>query len=393
MKHTVNTLRVGRAVPVLLGVCGTLALIGCGAKAASPDPAASHDATHEGAEHAAEGHEGGGGHHKAGTFQATKPLRTRADLTDDYVCQIHAIQRIEVRALERGYLQEIHVDEGKSVEEGQKMFQIMPRIYQAELDMARAEAEAAEIEFKNTQLLTTKEVVSENELALAKAKLARANAEVALSEAHCQLTTINAPFAGIMGLLEVRKGSLLEEGELLTTLSDNSSMWVYFNVTEAQYLDFETAHNRPTEVELVLANGKVYEHPGKIETIEADFNNETGTIAFRATFPNPNGLLRHGETGKIRIKTPLEDALLIPQAATFEILDHRYVFVVDAQGVVHQRRVEVAYELPHLFVLSGGLDEDETFLVEGVRRVQDGETTKIAFQEPKRSSHLALPAE
>lgn len=382
--HPVNILRV--AVPLLPCVLLGATLSGCGAESASPR-----------AEHSADEHGGGhdgGGHHETGTFQATTPLRTSTHLTDDYVCQIHAIQRIEVRALERGYLQEVFVDEGKSVEEGQKLFQIMPRLYRAELDMAEAEAEAAQIEYQNTQLLAGKEVVSQNELALAKVKLAKAKAEVALRDVHCQLTTIHAPFAGILGLLEVRKGSLLEEGELLTTLSDNSRMWVYFNVSEAQYLDYQTAGTRPTEVELVLANGLVYPHPGTIETIEADFNNETGTIAFRATFPNPKGLLRHGETGKVRVKTPLEDALLIPQSATFEVLDHRYVFVVDAQGVVHQRRIHVAHEVPHLFVLSDGLSEDETFLLEGLRRVQDGVKLSTSFQEPREVlSQLELPAE
>ncbi|MCA8922589.1 MAG: efflux RND transporter periplasmic adaptor subunit [Planctomycetes bacterium] len=318
------------------------------------------------------------------------------ELSDDYVAQIHAIQRIELRALEGGYLEEIFVDEGKPVREGQRMFQIKPTLYQAELDMARAEAQAAQIEFTNTELLAAKQVVSANELALAKAKLDKAQAEVALREAHRQFTAINAPFDGIMGLLEVRRGSLLEEGELLTTVSDNRHMWVYFNVTESEYLEYMACPEaeRPKEVELILANNQVFDQVGTIETIEADFNNETGTIAFRATFPNPRGVLRHGETGKVRIKTPLKDALVIPQAATFEVLDHRFVFVVDKDGVVHQRRITVAEEVPHLFVVSEGLDEHERILFEGLRKVQDGSHVATKYLDPAELlKQLDLPAD
>lgn len=340
----------------------------------------------------ADEHEG----HAAAELLVTSPLRTDTELTRDYVGQIRAIQHIEVRALERGYLEEVFADEGQSLTRGQPMFQVMPTLYQAELDRAKAEAEAARIEYENTKLLAGKAVVSQNELALAKAKLDKANAEVALSEAHRRLTAIHAPFDGIMGLLEVRRGSLLEEGELLTTLSDNSTMWVYFNVTEAEYLDYKARSDGdpPEKVQLVMANGQLFEHPGTIETIAADFDNETGTIAFRATFPNPAGLLRHGETGNVRLTTPLKDALLIPQQATFEVLDHRFVFVVDDQGIVRQRKVSIAHELPHLFVVGAGLTERDRILLEGLRRVQEGQKVGARYQEPAAViAALDLPAD
>ena len=130
---------------------------------------------------------------------------------------------------------------------------------------------------------------------------------------------------------QVRLGSLLDEGELLTTLSDNSKMWVYFNVPEAEYLDYqtETKTKQDLKVQLLMANNKYFDQVGEIRTIEADFNNETGNIAFRATFPNPKGLLRHGETGNVVIRVPFKNALLIPQKATFEVLDKKYVYVID----------------------------------------------------------------
>jgi membrane fusion protein (multidrug efflux system) len=373
--------RLGRRTVAALALIATLGVIGYGANARTHTPS-EHPAEHGG--------------HATGELLVTSPLRTDTELTRDYVCQIRAIRHIEVRALERGYLEEVFVDEGKSLSEGQPMFQIMPTLYQAELDKAKAEAEAARIEYENTRLLAEKDVVSANELALTKAKLDKANAELALSEAHRRLTAINAPFGGIMGLLEVRRGSLLDEGELLTTLSDNSTMWVYFNVTEGEYLEYaaRSAGASPPKVELVLANNEVFGHSGTIETIAADFNNETGTIAFRATFPNPAGLLRHGETGNVRLTTPLPGALLIPQQATFEVLDHRYVFVVDEQGVVRQRRITVAEELPHLFVVADGLGEGDKLLLEGLRKVQDGQAVVTKFQAPSEVfAHLDLPAD
>ena len=275
------------------------------------------------------------------------------------------------------------------------MFQITPLIYEAELRKAAAEAEFAEIEYRNTKVLADGNVVSANELALAKARMSKAQAELALARAHRDLTEIKAPFTGLMGRFQVRLGSLLEEGELLTTLADNRTVWVYFNVSEVEYLELQARNaGRGLPVRLVLANGTIFEHPGRIETIEADFNNETGNIAFRAAFRNPKGILRHGGTGTVRIVTPVPNALLIPQKATFEVLDKRYVYVVDDDNVVHARRIEVAHELPHLFVLAGGLRETDRVLIDGLRKVRDGNRIVAEFQDPAEVlAHLDVPAE
>lgn len=125
-----------------------------------------------------------------------------------------------------------------------------------------------------------------------------------------------------------RLGSLVDEGDLLTTLSDNSKMWVYFNVPEAEYLDYTMRAKTKEQQQVVLqmANDQLFNQKGKVET-RADFNNETGNIAFRATFPNPDRILAT-ETGKILMPVFLKDALIIPQKATFEVLDKKYVYVV-----------------------------------------------------------------
>ena len=329
-------------------------------------------------------------------FLVTSPLRMDTSIIKEYVCQIHSINHIEVRALERGYLQNIYVDEGQRVKKGQLMFQVMPMLYQAELQKAQAEANFVEIEYLNTKSLADSNVVSKNELALAKAKFDKANAEVALAQVHLDFTRIKAPFDGIMDRFHVRLGSLVDEGELLTSLSDNSKMWVYFNVPEAEYLEYETVIKKDSlaQVNLLMANGKLFKHHGIIETIEADFNNETGNIAFRATFPNPKGLLRHGETGTVQLNTPIKNALLIPQKSTFEILDKKYVFVIDKDNIVRSRLITIDAELPHIYAVNGGLEETDKILLEGLRLVREGDKIHSEFVKPSSVlSQLNLYAE
>lgn len=330
------------------------------------------------------------------TFIVTNPLRKDTSVTRNYVCQIKSIQHIELRALEKGYLQEIYVDEGQFVKKGQLMFQIMPMLYSAEVHKAEAEAEFAKIEYTNTKVLADSNIVSKNELALAKAKYDKAMAELELAKVHLGFTQIHAPFDGIMDRFQVRKGSLLDEGELLTSLSDNSNIWVYFNVPEAEYLDYRMAIKKDSviNVDLIMANNKKFDQRGFVETIEADFNNETGNIAFRANFPNPDGLLRHGETGNVQITSPLNDALLIPQKATFEVLEKRYVYVVDKNNVIHSREIEIAAELPHLYAVSDGLKEGDKILLEGLRKVRENDKIRYKQIEPKKVlSELELYAE
>lgn len=317
-------------------------------------------------------------------FLVTSPLLKDTSVLREYVSQIHAIQHIELRALEKGYLEKIYVDEGQYVKKGQMMFKIMPLIYNAELQKSQAEANFAEIEYQNTKQLSEKNVVSPNELALAKAKLDKVKAELSLAQAHLQFTEIKAPFDGIMDHFQVRLGSLINEGDLLTTLSDNSEMWVYFNVPEAEYLNYKAnvTQENMLKVNLLMANNQLFGYPGVVKAIEADFNNETGNIAFRATFPNPKSLLRHGETGNIEMTIPIKNALIIPQKATYEILEKKYVFVVDKNDVVHSREITIASEMPDLYIVSSGLNENEKILLEGIRKVKDNEKIEFTYESP-----------
>ncbi|WP_366182853.1 efflux RND transporter periplasmic adaptor subunit [Flavobacterium ovatum] len=329
-------------------------------------------------------------------FLVTNPVLKDTAITKEYVCNISSIRHIELRALEKGYLQQIYVGEGQSVKKGQLLFKIMPNIYQAELGKSKAEANFAEIEYQNTKKLSDANVVSKNELAMAKAKLDKAKAEMSLNQVHLDFTEIRAPFDGIIDRFHVRVGSLVDEGDLLTELSDNSSMWVYYNVPEAEYLDYATKVHKDTKmkVNLLMANNEIFDQSGVVETIEANFNNETGNIPFRATFPNPKRLLRHGETGTIEMRLPYKNAMIIPQKATFEVLEKKYVYVIDKNNEIKSREITIAAELQHLFIIKDGLATTDKILLEGIRLVKENE--KIAYKLEKGDavlSHLELYAE
>lgn len=330
-------------------------------------------------------------------FIVTSPIEVDTTINKEYVCQLQSVQHIEIRALEKGYLQHIYVNEGQYVKKGQIMFQIMPLIYQAETQKSEAEVNFAKIEYQNTKQLADSNIVSKNELALAKAKLDKAKAELSLSKAHLSFTEIRAPFNGIIDRFNVRLGSLLDEGELLTTLADNSKMWGYFNVPEAEYLDYISLEKKAGNaiVNLEMANHKLFDQKGVVETIEADFNNETGNIAFRATFLNPKRILRHGETGKILMPIILNKAILIPQRATFDVLDKKFVYIVGANNTLKAKQITVSQEMPHLYVVSSGLSAKDKILAEGLGKVKNNERIKYSFVpfEKELSDLINLHAE
>ncbi len=327
-------------------------------------------------------------------FLVTSPVVLDTIIYNEYVCQIHSFQHIELKALEKGYLQNVYVDEGKMVRKGQLLFQIMPLIYQAEMKKAQAEVEFVEIEYINTKKLADSNIVSSSELALAKAHLDKAKAELSLAQVHLGFTQINAPFDGIVGRFHVRLGSLIEEGELLTTLSDNSKMWVYFNVPESEYLDHavNSKSDYPTQVKLRMANNQEFDHTGIVETIEADFNNETGNIAFRATFKNPKAILRHGETGSILMPIALKNAVIVPQKTTFEVLDKKFIYVIDENDMVRSRLITVSKELPHLYVINSGVGIKDKILLDGLSKVHENQKIQYEFVNPQKAisdlSHL-----
>jgi membrane fusion protein (multidrug efflux system) len=357
-----------------------------------------------------------GHHQESQKLVVTTPAAEDVVVTQSYVCQIHSRRHIEVRALDSGYLQQVYVQEGQKVKQGQVMFKIVPVLYQGKLDTESAEAELAQIKYNNTKKLSNQAVVSEQEVALAKAELARAKARQGLAQAEVNFTNLKAPFEGIVDRQQQQQGSLVNEGDVLSTLSDNEVMWVYFNVPESRYLEYKAGLDQEElDVQLRLANGEVFPFPGKIGAIEADFNSETGNIAFRADFSNPNGLLRHGQTGTILIHRKVPNAVVIPQRATFEILANKYVFVVEPDtkqgskpqsahaaepghepaaehapahadkpgaqyGIVRQRQIDIQHELDDIYVIKSGVQVADKIIFEGVRQVRDGDRVEYELK-------------
>lgn len=365
------------AIAILLALV-TISLSGCGSVVDSQERshAESHTEAHDEA-----------GHH-AHTIVVTSPLKKDVISTQPYVCQIHSCKHIEVKALMEGYLQEICVKEGQTVKKGELMFQIAPVLYQAELASEVAERDRIQIELDNAKKLfeRPKPIVSVQEIALKKAELAKAQAKVELAQAKLGFASVKASFDGIVDRQRNQLGSLIEEGDVLTTFSDNSVMWVYFNVPEKDYLKYKADLDNDSgqadhlQIELKLANGTIFPETGKIGAIEADFNNTTGNIAFRADFSNPKGLLRNGQTGTILIRRNLPDVLVIPQRATFPILDKQYVFVVDEDNVVHQRDISIASAQDDVFLIDKGIDEGDKIIFEGIRQVRDGDKIEYEFR-------------
>lgn len=333
---------------------------------------------------------------EAVTFTVTNPVVVDTSFTKEYVSQIRSVRNIEIRAQEKGFLQNVYVDEGQYVSAGQLLFKIMPKIYEAELLKAQAEAQAAQIELQNAKMLADKNVVSKSEQAMAQAKLEQAKAEVALAKVHLSFTEIRAPFSGTIDRLPKKLGSLIDEGELLTTLSDNSKMFAYFNVSEPEYINYQqnVKDRADSNVNLILANGETLKQKGKVEVIESEFDNETGNIAFRASFPNSDKLLRNGETGQVLMKVPMKNAVVIPQKATYEIQDKKYVFVVDKNNVIKSREITIKGEMPDLYVVNSGISVDDKILLDGIQKANDNDKIKYDYLDPKNVlSSLRLKAE
>ena len=319
-------------------------------------------------------------------YSVTNPLVQDTTFTKEYVAQIQSLENVEIRAQEKGYLETLHCDEGRQVKSGQVLFSIMPKLYQAEYLKAKAEARLVGLELQNTKSLADKNIVSKTELAMAQAKLDEANADLAMAATHLSFTKITAPFDGTIDRILFKKGSLIEDGTVLTKISNNKDVYAYFNMTEVEYLDYKSRAKQDIKnaVSLVLSNGTIHKYIGNIETIESEFDNETGNIAIRAKFPNPELLLKHGETGKVRMTVPLHNALIIPQKATYELLDKIYVYVVDANNVVKAKNIKIKQKLSNLYVVESGIIATDKILLDGLQSVKEDDKIKSKFEAPQQ---------
>jgi len=310
-----------------------------------------------------------------------------------YVADIQAVKNVEIRARVKGFLESIYVDEGHLVKKGDPLFKINDEEYKvalsktkAALSNAIAAAKASEVEVQRVQILLDKQVVAASELEVAQARLAADNANidearaaVRSAENHLSYTLIRAPFDGLIDRIPLKAGSLIDEGALLTSLSDISSMYAYFSIPENEYLQYErTRQSAPdqhsTEVRLTLADGSSYPYPGKIETVEGEIEQNTGSIDFRARFPNPQKLLRHGATGRLFLSNKIDDVFLIPQKSVFDIQDKSYVYVLTRNNTLRMRNFTPLTRISGAYLVRDGIQSGERILYEGAQNVREGMT-------------------
>lgn len=320
-------------------------------------------------------------------YQVISPLVKDTSYTSNYVAEIQSVRYVEVRSKIKGFIEKNYVDEGQSVKKGQLLFTLSFLEFEKELQKANADykgaladLKAAEVEFFNVNRLVDKNIIAQPELDVLEAKVNALKAKVEEAVAnkeqvalHLSFAQIKAPYDGVINRIPHKMGSLIEEGDMLTSISDNSEIFAYFNLSEIDYLNYISSGEKEIKtVNLRLANNEIYPHPGKIEMIESEFDRETGNIAFRARFPNPDAILKHGANGKIIVNKELKNALVIPQKSTFEVQDKLYVFVVNKDNILKQRNITPKMRFTDFYAVESGLSKDEKIVFEGVEDAKDG---------------------
>ncbi|MDE7160520.1 MAG: efflux RND transporter periplasmic adaptor subunit [Muribaculaceae bacterium] len=319
-----------------------------------------------------------------------------ASMNTVYPATLHGVNDVEIRPQISGFLTQVHVQEGQRVAAGQVLFTIDQVQLQAAVDAARAAIEVAQANVNtaqtsanNNKILLDKNIISASAyqtsvdaLNAAKAQLHQAQANLITAQKNLSYSVVKAPTAGIVGTIDNKAGSLVSPSTLLTVLSDNGGMEAYFSMTEKEVLDLTDGGRRTVkeaiatmpEVQLQLATGTLYPYKGKIVSISGVLDTQTGSATVKASFPNPDGMLRSGNTGQVLVPTTTSGALKIPQKATFEIQDMKFCYVVGDSSKIHTTPITVS-ELSdgQTYIVTSGLKPGDVIVTEGVGiSLQDG---------------------
>lgn len=319
---------------------------------------------------------------------------------------------IQIRPQVSGFITKVCVDEGQRVQKGQTLFVIDQVQYQAAVDQAeanlnsaRSAVSTAKITEENKRMLLSKNIISETEWQmaanqLAQAKAAEAQAQAALVSARKNLayTTVTAPSDGVVGTIPNREGSLASpsSAQPLTTLSDNSEVYAYFSFSESDLMDLtkgatvslDEAIKTMPEVELQLSSGTRYPIKGRVATVSGLIDNATGAASARALFDNPSGMLRSGNTGQLIVPHDAEGAIVIPQSATYEMQDLRYVYTLNDSNIAVSTPITVApYSDGRTFMVTSGLKAGDRIVTEGV-----GTTVRAGAKVQPKAAAVAQPA-
>ena len=336
---------------------------------------------------------------------------TSANTTTDaeYPAAIQGTVDVEIRPQVSGNLDRIFVDEGAYVSKGQTLFKINERPFREQLNNALASLHAAEAALINANLevdkltpLVQNKVVSDYQLKTAKAsqKIAAANIEqakamVGSAKINLGYTNVTAPVSGYIGRLPKKQGSLVSASdvEALTTLSDVHEVFAYFSLSETDFINFKTQYagsslgdkiKKLPPVTLILADNNAYPQTGKIDMVDGQFDKTTGAITIRATFPNANGTLRSGNTGRIRLGLNHDDAILVPQAATVEMQDKVFVFTVGKDNKVTKMPISIVGKSGTNYLIKEGVKTGDQIVLSGIDKLQDGQAI-----QPEKSTKVA----
>lgn len=336
---------------------------------------------------------------------------TSANTTTDaeYPASIQGTVDVEIRPQVSGNLDRIYVDEGAYVSKGQTLFKINERPFREQLNNALASLHAAEAALINANLevdkltpLVQNKVVSDYQLKTAKAsqKIAAANIEqakamVGSAKINLGYTNVTAPVSGYIGRLPKKQGSLVSASdvEALTTLSDVHEVFAYFSLSETDFINFKSKYagnslgdkiKKLPPVNLILADNTDYPKTGKIDMVDGQFDKTTGAITLRATFPNTNGTLRSGNTGRIRLGLNHDDAILVPQSATVEMQDKVFVFTVGKDNKVTKMPITVVGKNGTNYLIKDGVKTGDQIVLSGIDKLQDGQAI-----QPEKSTKVA----
>ncbi len=325
------------------------------------------------------------------TLQTLTVERSNATLEKSYPATLRGKTDIDIRPQVTGFITKVHVDEGQRVHKGQVLFTLDQVQYQAAVDQAiaavnaaRTSVTSAQITADNKKRLLDKNIISQsdwqiadNQLAAAKAQLNQAQAALTSARKNLAYTVVTAPSDGVVGTIPNREGSLASPSSAvpLTTISDNSQVYAYFSLTEKDLLDMTDGGTRPLDqavkdmpaVSLTLADGTRYPIEGKVATVSGVIDNTTGAASVRALFANPSGMLRSGNTGQVVIPVAADSAIVVPQKATFEIQDRKYVYTLnDSNKTVATPIVVMTENDGKNYIVTGGLNPGDRIVTEGI---------------------------
>ena len=348
---------------------------------------------------------------KIQTYPVLKLRPDTVTLFQDYPATIQGKQNVEIRPKVDGYVEAIYVDEGANVRKGQKLFKISAPQYEQDVRTARAgiqtaqaDVDAAAMTVRKVSPLVARGIISKYELEGAQytleskqAALAQARATLANALTNLGYTVITSPVDGVVGTIPNKIGALVSSTSTdpLTTVSGTADVYAYFSLSEKALLSFvqrrpgatlqDKLANLPN-VRLVLANGAVYQYPGRVKTAIGSVDTETGASTFRATFPNPGGLLRSGGSGSVRTVQPMRNVLVIPQSATYELQGKRFAYVVGRDTAVYAAPITVtATPDGQSFVVDAGLKSGEEVVLQGAASLKDGTKIKPVVQSAAKA--------